>query len=117
MRFRHHLFVCENHRPDADERGSCGARGGEAVRAALKSEVQRLGLRGVRVNGAGCLDACAHGPAVVVYPEGVWYAAVRVEDAAEIVQRHLIGGEPVERLRHPALGGAPNGTGGGTRRG
>jgi (2Fe-2S) ferredoxin len=36
---------------------------------------------------------------VVVYPEAVWYGAVTVADVGEIVTRHLIGGEPVERLR------------------
>ncbi len=50
--------------------------GGEAVREALKVELARRGLKGqVRANAAGCLDACAHGPTVVVYPEGVWYGA------------------------------------------
>jgi (2Fe-2S) ferredoxin len=42
---------------------------------------------------------------VVVYPEGIWYGRVRPEDVAEIVERHLIGGEPVERLLVPELNG------------
>jgi (2Fe-2S) ferredoxin len=100
MRFRHHVFVCENRRDPADPRGCCGAKGSEAIRAALKSEIERRGLRGeVRANAAGCLDACAHGPTVVVYPEGVWYGRVSPEDVPEIVERHLVNGEPVERLR------------------
>jgi len=100
MRFRHHLFVCENRRDPSDPRGCCGARGGEEVRAALKAELKQRGLTGTaRANGAGCLDACADGPVVVVYPEGVWYARVRPEDVAEIVESHLVRGQPVERLR------------------
>ncbi len=100
MRFRHHVFVCENRRPPGDPRGSCGARGGEAIRAALKVEIARRGLEAeVRANASGCLDACAAGPTIVVYPEGVWYGGVRVEDVPEIVERHLVRGEPVERLR------------------
>jgi (2Fe-2S) ferredoxin len=35
---------------------------------------------------------------VAVYPENVWYAAVRVEDVPEIVESHLVNGVPVERL-------------------
>ena len=62
----------------------------------------------MRANAAGCLDACAYGPSVVVYPEGVWYGHVRVEDVPEIVERHLIGGEPVERLLVPELNGKPD---------
>jgi len=100
MRFSHHVFICENRRPDDDPRGCCGGRGSEAVRQAFKEELHRRGLKGqVRANGAGCLDACAHGPSVVVYPEGVWYGHVRPEDVPEIVEQHLLGGRPVERLR------------------
>ena len=100
MRYRHHVFVCENRRDAADPRGCCAAKGSEAIRQALKEELARRGLkREVRANAAGCLDACAHGPTVVVYPEGIWYGGVRVEDVPEIVERHLVNGVPVERLR------------------
>ncbi len=105
-RFRHHVFVCENRRPADDPRGSCGGKGSEAIREALKQELRRRGLKGeVRANAAGCLDACPHGPTVVVYPEGVWYGRVRPEDVPEIVERHLIGGEPVARLLIPEMNG------------
>ncbi|MBI5070364.1 MAG: (2Fe-2S) ferredoxin domain-containing protein [Deltaproteobacteria bacterium] len=100
MRFRHHLFVCENQRDASDPRGCCAARGGEAVRAALKAELKKRGLAGTaRANAAGCLDACADGPVIVVYPEGVWYGRVRPEDVPEIVESHLVRGQVVERLR------------------
>jgi (2Fe-2S) ferredoxin len=100
VRFRHHVFVCENVRPADDPRGSCGAKGSAAIRQALKAEIARRGLKKqVRANSAGCLDACADGPSIVVYPEGVWYGHVRVEDVPEIVESHLVNGVPVERLR------------------
>jgi len=100
MRYRFHVFVCENTRPPDAPRGSCGAKGSAQVRQALKDELLRRGLHdGVRANSAGCLDACAHGPVLVVYPEGVWYGRVRPEDVPEIVASHLERGVPVERLR------------------
>jgi len=100
VRFRHHVFVCENVRPPDDPRGSCGAKGSASIRAALKEELARRGLKKqVRANASGCLDACAHGPSIVVYPEGVWYGHVRPEDVPEIVESHLVNGVPVERLR------------------
>jgi (2Fe-2S) ferredoxin len=43
----------------------------------------------------------------VVYPEGVWYGRVRVEDIPEIVESHLVNGVPVERLRLRELEGPP----------
>ncbi len=100
MRFRHHVFVCENRRDPADPRGCCAAKDSHAVLDALKAELHRRGLKGqVRANSSGCLDNCADGPSVVVYPEGVWYGHVRPEDVPEIVERHLVNGVPVERLR------------------
>jgi (2Fe-2S) ferredoxin len=108
VRFRRHVFVCENRRPPDDPRGCCACKGSEAIRQALKEELKRRGLKGqVRANAAGCLDACAYGPSMVVYPEGVWYSHVRIEDVPEIVERHLIGGEPVARLMIPELNGGP----------
>jgi (2Fe-2S) ferredoxin len=98
-RFRYHVFVCENRRPPEDPRGCCACKGSPEIREALKAELKRRGLKGlVRANAAGCLDACAYGPSMVVYPGGVWYGGVRVEDVPEIVESHLVGGRPVERL-------------------
>jgi (2Fe-2S) ferredoxin len=37
----------------------------------------------------------------VVYPEAVWYTFVDSADIDEIVDSHLLGGTPVERLRLP----------------
>jgi (2Fe-2S) ferredoxin len=52
----------------------------------------------VRANQAGCLDQCEHGPNVVIYPEAVWYGGVTLADVDEIVQSHVLGGQPVQRL-------------------
>ena len=99
-----HVFVCENRRPDDDPRGCCAAKGSPSIREALKRAAKDAGLKGrVRVNAAGCLDQCAHGVTVVVYPEAVWYGAVTLADVEAIVQEHLVGGRPVERLRLPHL--------------
>lgn len=74
---------------------------GLGVHAALKSAVRATDLAGrVRVNHSGCFSQCGNGPMVVVYPDGVWYAAVTPADVAEIVESHLIGDKPVERLRY-----------------
>jgi (2Fe-2S) ferredoxin len=72
------------------------------VLQALKEGAAKAGLRDrIRVQKSGCLDTCEYGVSVVVYPEGVWYGRVQVSDAPEIIERHLRGGEPVERLRIP----------------
>jgi len=98
--FERHVFVCMNSRPDGAKRGSCAPGEISELQSRLKRLVKEAGLDGrVRINKAGCLDQCEHGPTVVVYPEAVWYGHVRPEDADEIVREHLAGGRPVERLR------------------
>jgi (2Fe-2S) ferredoxin len=87
-------------RPPDNPKGCCAAKGSEAIRDRFKQELHSLGLtKQIRANTAGCMDACEFGPTVVVYPDNVWYGGVKLEDVPEIIQRHLIGGDPVERLR------------------
>jgi (2Fe-2S) ferredoxin len=57
-----------------------------------------MGLRGVRINAAGCLDRCELGPTMVVYPEGIWYRYETNEDIDQILTQHVRGGEPVKHL-------------------
>jgi len=100
--FERHIFICINERTAEDPRGHCAAVGGVEVAKAMKISAYERGLkRVVRVNKAGCLDQCARGVTCVVYPENVWYGGVTVDDVDEIVERHLVGGEPVERLVIP----------------
>jgi (2Fe-2S) ferredoxin len=95
-----HVFICTNRRDPSNPKGSCAQKGSEAIRDEFKKLVFERGLKGrVRANQSGCLDQCEHGPTVVVYPEQVWYRVPNVEDVREIVDSHLVGGRPVERLR------------------
>ena len=101
--FEKHVFVCTSG-------DYCPLLDGNSKRIhqAFKEQVSKAGLKGkVRVNNSGCLDQCGHGPHVVVYPEGVWYSHLTLEDVPAIVAEHLLGGRPVERLRyHPPQPGA-----------
>lgn len=58
----------------------------------LNSEIK------IRANRSGCLGICDFGPTVVIYPEGIFYVGVQMEDVSEIVQSHLVNNQPVERL-------------------
>jgi len=98
-KFERHVFICTNRREDGNPKGCCASKGAEAIREAFKTAVHERGWKGrVRANQAGCLDQCAKGPAVVVYPEQVWYTVPTVEDAREIIEEHLAHGRVVERL-------------------
>ena len=97
--YDHHVFVCHNVRPEGAPRPSCTADGKSEVFTQLQQAAKTAGLTNVRINKSLCLDQCEHGPTIVVYPEAVWYGGVKPEDAAEIVEEHLVNGRPVERLR------------------
>lgn len=100
MRYERHVFVCMNYRP-RDNRPSCGLSDTGGLLMALQMTAFQRGLTGrVAFNGTTCLGPCDEGPNVVVYPEGVWYAGVSVADAEEIVESHLMNGQPVERLMY-----------------
>jgi (2Fe-2S) ferredoxin len=99
---RHHVFVCNGK--------SCSAVGSAEVKEAFTRELLARGMlfgkasKGKNPSGTVVLTDCssvgfcAVGAAVLVYPDGVWYAQVRAEDVLEIVEAHIVGGRIVERL-------------------
>jgi (2Fe-2S) ferredoxin len=100
MRFNHHVFFCLNQRSNGED--CCDLHNAFAMFDYAKKRVKELGLSGagkIRINKAGCLDRCADGPVMVVYPEGIWYTFIDIEDIEEIIQSHLVQGRPVERLQ------------------
>ena len=99
---RHHVFVCTG--------VSCSAVGSAEVKEAFERELTARGLlmgkaaKGKNPQGTVVLTECASvgfcaiGAAVLVYPDGVWYAQVRASDVPEIIEAHLLNGNVVERL-------------------
>src|SRR2546423_14952072 len=112
---RHHVFVCTGK--------SCSARDSAEVKEAFERELKERGIlfgkeaKGKNPKGSiivtecASVGFCAIGAAVMIYPDGVWYAQVRAEDVAEIVEQHLLNGRVVDRLalmKVSADGGAEN---------
>jgi (2Fe-2S) ferredoxin len=105
---KHHVFVCNGK--------SCTAVGAAEVKAAFEQELKERNLRygkeskgrnpsgTILLTDCSSVGFCSIGPAVLVYPENVWYAQVTPEDVPEIVERHLEKGNVVKRL---ALIGEP----------
>lgn len=98
MLYTKQVFICTNQRP-AGSRISCGESHGMDLVAEFKKLIKDKGLNTeIRAQRTGCMEACEAGPAVVVYPEGVFYNRVQVSDVEEIVNEHLQNNKPVERL-------------------
>lgn len=99
---KHHVFVCGGK--------SCSKVGASEVKDAFVRELESRELRygkeskgrnpegTILLTDCGSMGFCSIGTAVMVYPEGIWYGQVRGSDVLEIVERHLVGGEVVERL-------------------
>src|SRR5258706_15571333 len=99
---RHHVFVCSGK--------SCSAVGSAEVIDAFERLLKERGIlfgkagKGKNPNGSVVLTEgasvgfCAIGAAVMVYPDGIWYAQVRAADVPEIIEEHLLNGHIVERL-------------------
>ena len=96
--YERHVFFCTNERPDGHPRGCCKAKGSVKIRNYMKARAKELGLKRIRINNAGCLDRCEQGPAVVIYPEGIWYKCETNEDADRILVAHLRDGGRVNDL-------------------
>ena len=102
-RFELHAFVCVSE--------SACARDGpaEEIQKYLKGRLREAGLKErLRINKSGCLGQCGHGPMMVVYPEGVWYSHLTLDDAARVWEEHVVGGRPVEDLRFRTPRGGTN---------
>ncbi len=93
------LFVCVNRRPDHAPKGSCAARGSEALYARLRDLLRERGLaaRAARACSSSCLGLCESGPVIAVEPDHCFYGRVTREDLEEIVDA-LVRSERVERL-------------------
>ena len=99
---QYHVFVCTGK--------SCSAVDSAEVKNAFERELKARRLqygkekKGCNPQGSvvltecGSVGFCAIGAAVMVYPDGVWYAQVRAGDVPEIVEEHIVNGRPVERL-------------------
>src|SRR5882672_2934891 len=110
---RHHVFVCSGK--------SCSAVDSAEVKAAFERELLSREIlfgkekKGKNPKGSVVLTECssvgfcAIGAAVMVYPDGIWYAQVRSSDVPEIVEEHIVNGRTVDRLallKVPAQGTA-----------
>lgn len=79
---------------------TCGiAAGARPVLNAFVEGVEKAGLSGkVTVTQTGCIGICQYEPVVEIFEAGkekVTYVKMTAEKAAEVIEKHLKGGQPV----------------------
>ena len=97
-----HIFICTQRRSEGHPRGSCAAKGGEALFNAFSQVLIQKNLMGrIALTNTGCLGPCQAGANVLIYPGSQMYSWVEPEDAAIIIE-HLLKGEPYTDKLAPA---------------
>lgn len=95
----YHLFICSSSRMNGQQKGFCYSKASVEIIQKFLEEIEERGLTDqIMVTNTGCMGICAQGPVAVVYPEGVWYKELTVDDVPEIVESHFENGKKVERL-------------------
>ncbi|NCC83948.1 MAG: NADH-quinone oxidoreductase subunit NuoF [Clostridia bacterium] len=79
--------------------GGTGCHSSESLELmqALQAAVDEQSID-AKVVQVGCFGFCAQGPIVQVMPDNVFYVQVKMTDIPDIIETHLKGGEPIERL-------------------
>ena len=85
-----HILVCNG-------TGCTSSKSPEIVKN-LNKFIKKYEVENVRIIKTGCFGLCSRGPIVIVRPEDTFYSIVKPEDCEEIIQKHIIDGEIVERL-------------------
>lgn len=85
-----HVLVCGG--------TGCHSSQGDEIRRLLEEKVEEKGLDNIKVTLTGCFGLCETGPNIVIYPEGIFYSQVKLEDIDEIVEEHFVKGNIIKRL-------------------
>lgn len=89
--FRSHVLACVD--PE------CLRHGAHEVMDALQDELVSSGLIDeVQVLETSRIGACSQGPELMVYPEGIHYVGLTVDDIPYLVEEHFLKGRPVKKF-------------------
>lgn len=82
----------------------CVRKGAHDVIDALQDELVSQGLIDeIQVLETSRISSCAEGPELMVYPEGVHYVGVTVDDVPYLVQEHFLKGRIAKKFSIPSV--------------
>ncbi len=93
----HHIFVCCSFRASGQPQGVCHKQGSAGLLPYLEEELADRGMESVMVSTTGCLKVCDRGPAMVIYPENIWYGNINSEEDIDAVLDALEEGNIAEK--------------------
>ena len=94
--YRSHVLMCID--PE------CLSKGAHEVMDALQDELVAEGLIDeVQVLETSRIGGCFHGPEMMVYPEGVHYTNLTVDDIPYLVEEHFLKGRIAQKFLEPEI--------------
>ena len=75
-----HIFVCSSFRASGEPQGVCFKKGASQFLGYIENELADRGITDIQVSSCGCLKVCDRGPAMVIYPDNIWYGGIESED-------------------------------------
>jgi (2Fe-2S) ferredoxin len=94
-----HIFVCGSFRASGEPQGVCHKKGSLGLLQYLQEGLSDRGLDGVLVSVTGCLKVCDRGPAMVVYPDNIWYGNIAGEESIDEILDAMSEGKVAEKYQ------------------
>jgi len=89
--YRMHLLICNG--------STCSDYGKEDISTYFKEQIAEYNLtEEIQIIKTGCFGLCGKGPIVNVMPDNIYYGNVKPTDIKEIIEYHIINGNPVNHL-------------------
>ncbi len=81
-----HVLVCGNI--------DCAKKGSTEIITKLRRMIRKEDKQQeFRITKTSCMGRCGEGPSIVVYPDGVWYREIKIEETEQLYNQHMKNGQ------------------------
>ncbi|MBN2656137.1 MAG: (2Fe-2S) ferredoxin domain-containing protein [Spirochaetales bacterium] len=93
-----HILVCASFRAGGEPQGICHKKGSLDFLQYMQDELLDRGMHDVMISTTGCLKVCDRGPAMVVYPDNIWYGGISGEEDIDTILDAMEDGQVSEEF-------------------